>query len=57
MSRAIKKDGQKIYCRWYNNVIKENGSIKEVISIAIDLKNYSRKEMEFDILQKAINEK
>jgi PAS domain S-box-containing protein/diguanylate cyclase (GGDEF)-like protein len=56
MSKAIKKDGSLINCSWNNAVIKENGSVEEVISIAKNLSNDIEQEMEMLKLVKAINE-
>ena len=56
MSRALKKDGSVINCSWNNAVIKENGSVEEVISIAENLNNDLKREMEMIKLVKAINE-
>ncbi|MCC3144661.1 EAL domain-containing protein [Halanaerobium sp. Z-7514] len=55
-SQAIKKDGSRVDCSWYNNLITEKGKVKEVISIARHRKNYAKKEIDFSVLQKAINE-
>ena len=56
MSRALKRDGAVINCSWNNAVIKENGSIEEVISIAENLNNDIERELEMIKLVKAINE-
>lgn len=56
MSRALKSDGSIINCSWNNAVIKENGSIEEVISIAENLNNDLERELEMIKLVKAINE-
>lgn len=56
VSRGLKKDGSIINCSWNNAVIKENGSVEEVISIAKNLSNDLEQEMEMLKLVKAINE-
>jgi len=56
MSRALKSDNSIINCRWNNAVIKEDGSIEEVISIAENLNNDLERELEMVKLVKAINE-
>jgi PAS domain S-box-containing protein/diguanylate cyclase (GGDEF)-like protein len=56
MSRALKKDGSIINCSWNNAVIKDRGSIEEVISIAENLNNDLERELEMIKLVKAINE-
>lgn len=56
MSRGLKKDGSVINCSWNNAVIKENGSVEEVISIAKNLSKDLEQEMEMLKLVKAINE-
>ncbi len=56
MSRAVKKDGSIIYCSFNNALIKEDGSIKEILTIARDLEDYLKIEMEITRLVKAINE-
>ncbi len=56
MSRALKKDGSIINCSWNNAVIKDRGSIEEVISIAENLNSDLERELEMIKLVKAINE-
>jgi len=56
MSRALKQDGSVINCSWNNAVIKDRGSIEEVISIAENLNNDLERELEMIKLVKAINE-
>ncbi|MFW5988574.1 MAG: EAL domain-containing protein, partial [bacterium] len=56
ISRAVQKDGSIIYCSWNNALIKEDGVIKEIITIAKYLKNYLAREMAYKKLIKAINE-
>ncbi len=56
MSRARKSDESIINCRWNNAVIEENGNIEEVISIAENLSNNLKRELEMQKLVKAINE-
>lgn len=56
LSRAVKRDGSVIYCSWHNALIKEDGELKEVITIAKHLQNYLSREMAFKKLIKAINE-
>ncbi|PUU94344.1 EAL domain-containing protein [Halanaerobium sp.] len=55
MSRGIKKDGSIINCSWNNAVIKEDGSVEEVISIAKNLSKDLEQEMKMLKLVKAIN--
>ncbi|MFP4020147.1 MAG: EAL domain-containing protein [Halanaerobium sp.] len=56
MSRSLKSDGSVISCSWNNAVIKENGNLEEVISIAENLSNDLARELEMIKLVKAINE-
>jgi len=56
MSRALKNDGSIINCSWNNAVIKEDGSIKEFISIAENLNKDLERELEMIKLLRAINE-
>ncbi|MFW6280913.1 MAG: EAL domain-containing protein, partial [Halanaerobium sp.] len=56
ISRAVKSDGSTIYCSWDNAVLKDNGKVKEVISIGRYIQNYFERELEIQKLLKAVNE-
>lgn len=55
-SKALRKNGSMLNCTWNNAVIKEYGSVEEVISIAENLNDDLDQEMEMMKLVKAINE-